>query len=75
MGFNYNILNDIWWTSVYCNTLGIVIALIKLKLITSYKTNKSFTKTSVWMLVQLILGIFACIILALAAIFISKVIN
>ena len=69
MGHDFNIMTRILWTSVYCNSLGILIALIKMKLITSYKTNKSFTKTSVWMLVQLIVGMAACNFAALVVIY------
>ena len=69
MNHELTVINDICWISVSCNSLGILIALYKLKLIMSSKTNKTFTKTSVWILIQLIVGMTGCILMALVAIY------
>ena len=75
MGYNIIIIYDTLQTSISCNSLGILGALYKLKLVMSSKINKTFTKTSVWIPVQLIVGMIACILLALVGLNKEKVIN
>ena len=75
MGLDLPIIYDILWTSIFSNVLGILTALCKSRLVMSSKINKTFTKTSVWMLVQLIVGMTACIFSALIVIYHKEVVH
>ena len=66
---------DVQWVSIALNTLGIPMLAYKLKKVMSSLKNKSFSKISVWMLVQLLVGVISCILLALAGIYWEPIIN
>ena len=66
---NWDVVNDICKASIPINLLGAGIIIWKYKKITNPLINKSFTKSSIWMMYQMQGAMLSSIIFALRTIY------